>query len=404
MIFEWKVAIRFLKEGKGQSIFILLGISVGVAVMVFLNTLISGLQENLINQTVGNSSHVWLIGQSAFEQQISGLTDDNVVAGNADPRPVQLGNWQSMMAVLEERDDLRGISPLVEGNAFYVNNSKATPVIIKGFDPQKADAIYNISTRILEGSSNYDGNNLLVGNTFATDNELEAGDVIKLNLPSGVSQSFVISGIFDLGNSAVNNSWMVMDLSRAQKLLGYGNEVTKIEMQVKEIFDAEAIDASIESRLEGVVVDNWIESNSSLLAALQSQSASSIMIQVFVLLAVTLGISSVLAVSVVQKSKQLGILKAMGTKSGQASRIFLLQGLILGIIGSLMGAAFGIGLVQMFLWGTSLSTGVPLFPLSIQPQNIIVIAIISSLSSTIAAFVPANRSSKLNPVEVIRNG
>ncbi|PKM79493.1 MAG: ABC transporter permease [Firmicutes bacterium HGW-Firmicutes-14] len=404
MIFEWKVATRFLKEGKGQSIFILLGISVGVAVMVFLNTLISGLQENLINQTVGNSAHVWLTGQSAFEQQMSEMEEDNVVAGNADPRPVQLINWQAMIEVLEERDDLRGILPLVEGNAFYVNNSVATPVIIKGFDTQKADAIYNITTRITAGNSNYDGNNLLVGHTFAIDNELKPGDVIKLNLPSGISQSFVISGIFDLGNSAVNSSWMVMDLSRAQKLLGYGNEVTKIEMQVKEIFEAENIDASIAMRLDQVVVDNWIESNSSLLTALQSQSASSIMIQVFVLLAVTLGISSVLAVSVVQKSKQLGILKAMGTKSGQASRIFLLQGSILGIIGSLIGAALGIGLVQMFLWGTSLSTGVPLFPLSIQPQNILVIAIISSLSSTIAAFVPANRSSKLNPVEVIRNG
>ena len=404
MIFELKVAIRFLKEGKGQSIFILLGISVGVAVMVFLNTLIGGLQENLIKQTVGNSPHVWITGQSAFEQQISGLAGGNVVAGNADPRPVQLSNWQNMIEVLQKRDDLRGISPLVEGNAFYVKNTVATPVAIKGFNPEKADAIYNISTRIIRGNSSYDGNNLLVGTTFATENELEPGDIIKLNLPSGVSQSFTVNGIFDLGNSAVNSNWMVMDLSRAQKLLGYGNEVTKIEMQVKEIFDAETIDASITSRLEGVVVDNWIESNSSLLAALRSQSASSIMIQVFVLLAVTLGISSVLAVSVVQKSKQLGILKAMGTKSNQASRIFLLQGSILGIVGSLMGAAFGIGLVQMFLWGTSIATGVPLFPLSVQPKNIIVIAAISTLSSTIAAFVPANRSSKLNPVEVIRNG
>jgi len=404
MIFEWKIAFRFLKEGKGQSIFILLGISVGVAVMVFLNTLITGLQVNLIDQTVGSSAHVWITGQSDFEQQMKSLLDDNYLPGNNDTRTVQLSNWENIIEVLEKRTDLKGISPSVDGNAFYTSASEVTPVLVKGFDEVRSNTIYGISNKIVSGSSNYSGNNILVGTDFYNDNGLTLGEAIKLTLPSGVSQTFVINGVFDLGNGGVNSSWIILDLKRAQKMYNYGNNISRLELQINDVFDAELVDASLQNRFSGVEVNNWIVNNSSLLAALQSQSSSSILIQVFVLLAITLGISSVLAVSVVQKSKQLGILKAMGTRNGQASRIFLLQGALLGSIGAMLGALFGVGIIKMFLWGTAISTGVPIFPLTVEFGSIAVIVAIAAISSTLAAFLPAKRSSKLNPVEVIRNG
>jgi lipoprotein-releasing system permease protein len=403
MIFEWKIAFRFLKEGKGQSVFILLGISIGVSVMIFLNTLITGLQENLVNQTVGSSAHVWLTAQSDYEKELSDL-EDNILAANGDKGSDNLSNWENLVEVLEERTDITGISPLVNGNAFFIDGTQSASMIINGFDSERADEIYDISNKIIAGSSLYEGNNVLVGSDFYEEYNLSIGDIIQLTLPTGSSQSFVISGVFDLGSGVINSGWIIMELSRAQKFLGFGNDISKIELQVEDVFEAETIGADIDNRFTGVAVNNWIENNSSLLSALTSQSSSSILIQVFVLLAITLGISSVLAVSVVQKSKQLGILKAMGTKSSQASSIFLLQGALLGVIGSALGALLGIAIIEMFLWGTSLATGVPLFPLAVKWDSILVIGFIASLSSTLAAFIPAKRSSKLNPVEVIRNG
>ena len=387
MRFEWKVALRFLKEGKGQTIFILLGISVGVGVMVFLNTLISGLQVDLIDGTVGTSPHVWITGDNNFVEKNTNLID-----------------WENIEEILLKRDDLTGISPVAEGNGFAIEGGESTSVLLRGVTLEKADDIYNISGSLISGNSDLGGNGIIIGKDLSDENEIAIDDVINIEVPNGNNQAFVVSGIFDLGNKAINGSWIFMDIDRAQKLLGLRDEISKIEIQINEVFNAEIIANSINERFDDIKVDNWIESNASLLTALQSQSSSSIMIQAFVLLAVTLGIASVLAVSVVQKSKQLGILKAMGTRSSSASRIFLFQGCLLGIVGSFLGSVLGIALVKGFLWGTSISTGVPLFPLQIEYRSIFVIGLIAAIASTLAAFIPAQKSSKLNPVEVIRNG
>lgn len=404
MNFEWKIALRFLKEGKGQTMFILLGISIGIAVMVFLSTLISGLQDSLIEQTIGSSAHIWITGQSDFDEQMTGLFSENVVAGNSDTSVLKVSDWQRIVETLNGRSDLEGITPVVEGNAFYTSKGEIKPIVIKGFEQQGAEAIYGFGEKLVEGNSNYEGNNILVGTEFAAENELSAGDVIQIAISADNTQTFTINGIFDLGSSGINSTWVVMSLGRAQKIFAFGNDVSKIEMQVNEIFEAKEIGEMIDTRLNSVTVENWIDANESLLVALQSQSSSSNMIQAFVLLSITLGIASVLAVSVMQKSKQLGILKAMGTGSGQASRIFLLQGAVLGVVGSGLGLVLGIGLIEMFLWGTSLGGGEPTFPLALKMRDILIIALIASVASTIAAFVPAKKSSKLSPVEVIRNG
>lgn len=404
MNFEWKIALRFLKEGKGQTMFILLGISIGIAVMVFLSTLISGLQDSLIEQTIGSSAHIWITGQSEFDQQLTALSSSNFVAGNSDTSVLKVTDWQRIVETLSVREDLEGITPVVEGNAFYTSKGDIKPVVIKGFERVGAEDIYGFGDKMVEGSASYEGNNILIGTEFASENELAAGDVIQIAIDANNIQTFTISGIFDLGSSGINSTWVVMSLGRAQKIFSLGNDVSKIEMQVGEIFDAKEIGTMIDTRLGSVNVENWIDANESLLTALRSQSSSSNMIQAFVLLSITLGIASVLAVSVMQKSKQLGILKAMGTKSGQASRIFLLQGAILGVVGSGVGLALGIGLIEMFLWGTSLGGGEPTFPLALKMRDVLIIALIASVSSTIAAFVPAQKSSKLSPVEVIRNG
>lgn len=404
MIFEWKVAVRFLKEGKGQTLFILLGITVGVGVMVFLNTLISGLQDNMINTAVGDSPHVWISGDDDFNKLETSDESSNYIRGNFTEKDTNLGNWESIEEILMDRNDISAVSPVAEGSGFVTKSGQTSPVLVRGVDLEKANEIYRISERLIDGLGILDGNHVMIGKELAAENEIAVNDVMAIQLANGTTQSFIVSGIFDLENKALNSSWIFMDLARAQKLLGLRNDISSIEMQIHDVFDAELVMASIANRFDRIHTENWMESNASLLTGLQSQQQSSLMIQGFVLLAVTLGIASVLAVSVVQKSKQLGILKAMGTKSRSASRIFLFQGGLLGIIGSALGAGMGISLVKAFLWGTSLRTGIPLFPLQLKAGSIVPICIIAIVACTIAAFLPARKSSKLNPVEVIRHG
>ena len=133
-----------------------------------------------------------------------------------------------------------------------------------------------------------------------------------------------------------------MDLRRTQKLFNTGDAVSSIEVQIRDPFEADLIAGKWKESLDNVKVEDWMELNQQLLTALSSQSSSSYTIQFFVILSITLGIASVLAVSVIQKSKEIGILKAMGITKKSTSRIFILQGLLLGILGSFAGIGLGI--------------------------------------------------------------
>ncbi len=176
-------------------------------------------------------------------------------------------------------------------------------------------------------------------------------------------------------------------------------------MQVTDVFKADEIATVIGSNINrsDIKVDNWKDQNASLLSGLNGQSISSYMIQVFVMVSVILGIASVLIITVVQKSKQIGILKAMGIKDSQSSLIFLFEGFLLGLMGAILGVALGLGLSFIFTKFALNPDGTPVVELYINYNFIIISAVIALIASTLAALIPARGSSKLNPIEVIRN-
>ena len=159
----------------------------------------------------------------------------------------------------------------------------------------------------------------------------------------------MVDGVFDLGLSAINQRWMVMDRQQAGALLGIGDRVTSLEIQVFDVFAAEQIAQEWEGRFSGYKLESWQSTNAQLLAGLSSQSSSSYTIQFFVLLAVILGVASVLAINAVQKSKQIGILKAMGIRTVSVARVFMLQGIALGLLGSILGFGLGLLMSQVFI-------------------------------------------------------
>jgi lipoprotein-releasing system permease protein len=216
-----------------------------------------------------------------------------------------------------------------------------------------------------------------------------------------------VSGLIDLKVAAINSSWVVGDIEVGREVFGFGEEeVTSIEMQVEEPFDSDIIASRLESDIDrdDLKLSEWKTLNEQLLSGLSGQSTSSLMIQIFVIISVVLGISSVLAITVMQKSRQIGILKAMGIKDRTASLIFLMQGFIFGVVGGAIGIAMGIGLLFIFSKFALNADGTPVVPIFIDPVFIAISGLIAVLASTVASVIPAIKSKNLSPIEVIRNG
>lgn len=380
------IAVRFLKSNKTQTIVIILGIGVGVAVQIFIGSLILGLQTSLIDKTIGNSSQITVAS-----------AEDN-------------GLFQYDPALLDriEKADQRieKASPVLDQPAF-LDAETSQSVVVRGFDMARAEGIYQFSSYLTEGTLPDAQGEFLVGSLLQEKNSLSVGDTINLVSTDRRTINGTISGFFDLKVAAVNGSWCVTTLDTVQTLFIAENQISAIEMQVNrpDVFDADLIAENVVKAVDdsNLQVLNWKSQNEQLLSGLQGQSISSLMIQVFVMLSVLLGIASVLAITVMQKSRQIGILKAMGIKNRAASIIFLTEGFILGIFGAVAGVSFGLGLSVAFTKFALNADGTPVVPLSFDPGFIALSACVAVLACVLASLIPARKSSKLDPIEIIRN-
>jgi lipoprotein-releasing system permease protein len=232
------------------------------------------------------------------------------------------------------------------------------------------------------------------------------GDNVDITVPQGKSTTYQINGFFDLGIQQLNQTWIISSLNTSQSLFGYDNGVTAIEMTVNDFFQADTIASQLQSTLNDsdLSITNWKTQNTQLLSGLQGQSISSLMIQIFIVLAVVIAIAAILAITVYQKSRQLGILKAMGIKDRSASLIFIFEGLIIGLIGAVAGVLLGLGLFYGFSIGTTKPGEPALIEAFIDYRFIAISWVIAVASAVLAALIPARRSLRLNPIDVIREG
>ena len=187
----------------------------------------------------------------------------------------------------------------------------------------------------------------------------------------------------------------------AQALSNLSGGVTTLEVTVTDVYAADTIATAIQASI-GMQVDSWIKTNAQFFTAVNAQKLSSTVIRFFVGLSVAFGIASVLAVSVIQRSKDIGILRAMGASQRQVLRVFLLQGGLLGFFGSLLGSALGAAAMVLFQKYSRQADGSELFPLVIDNFLFIEAIALAVVTGVLAAAVPAIRAAKLDPVVAIR--
>ena len=405
--FEWTVAMRFLREGRVQTLFIIAGVAIGVGVIVFMSALLAGLQSNFIRRVLSAQAHIQLLPPKEISRPLRRDLDAKkyAVEGAIVQPPLQrlksIDQWQAVSTQIVAMPGVLVVSPVAGGSALAVRGNASRAITVAGIEPASYFRIIDLNEKIERGSTRLTATESLIGNELASDLGMDVGDKLRVTAANGAASTLTITGIFDLGNKGANQRNTFVALHTAQSLLGLAGGVSSLEVTVRDVYAAETIAQRI-TAATGVQADSWIKTSAQFFAAVSAQTTANTSIRFFVGLSVAFGIASVLVVSVVQKSREIGILRAMGISRGQILRVFLLQGGLLGLCGSVVGC--GIGAVGLVLWqGLARNAdGTPLFPLELDPTLFTLALILATLTGLVAAYAPALRAARLDPVVAIR--
>ena len=374
--FELRVALRFLREGRMQTVLIVVGVAAGVAVIAYITALISGLQNSTLTKTLGAQAH------------ISVRAPDDVVTPAAAPqpgarmltetqpraqRPRSVANWQALLPILEKLPNVAGVSPMVSGAGLALRGEAVLSIALMGVDLERYDRMIGLRSKVVSGTARLEPGEAIVGRELAQ----------------------------DLGVRDLNRRTVIVPLRAAQNLLALPGGATGLDLTLHDVWTAQALAEALRSQFP-YKIESWQESNAQLVSALNAQEVSTSIIRAVVLAVVVLGIASVLVVSVVQKQREIGILRAMGATRGQVMRLFLVQGAVVGAVGSALGLLLAVALIWAFTHFVRGSDGLPLFNITLPLDTAVQVALVATVCGVVAAIAPARRAAQLDPAQAIR--
>ena len=273
-----------------------------------------------------------------------------------------------------------------------------------GVDLDRYDRVVGLRSKVVSGSARLAPGEAVIGRELAQDLGVRVGDrlTVQTGSVSGtVSDSVRVTALVDLGVKDLNRRTVIVPLRAAQSLLALPGGATQLDLTLQDVWVAQTLARELQSQFP-YKIESWQESNAQLVSALNAQSISTSIIRGVVLAVVVLGIASVLVVSVVQKGREIGILRAMGVTRGQVLRVFLVQGAVVGALGSVLGLLLAVALIWVFTHFVRGSDGLPLFSIALPLPMALQIALIASVCGVLAAVAPARRAAALDPAQAIR--
>ena len=405
--FEFRVALRFLREGRMQTVLIIVGVAAGVAVIAYISALITGLQSNTLAKTLGAQAHITLRAPDDLVTPAAAALPGTTALTDTQPRAQRLrsvANWQALVPLLERMPQVAGVSPMVSGSGLALRGEASQAIALMGVDLDRYDRVVGLRSKVVSGTARLAPGEAIVGRELASDLGVRVGD--RLTVQTGgaggtVSDSVRVTALVDLGVKDLNRRTVIVPLRAAQSLLALPGGASQLDLTLKDVWVAQTMARELQTRLP-YKIESWQETNAQLVSALNAQSISTSIIRGVVLAVVVLGIASVLVVSVVQKGREIGILRAMGATRGQVLRVFLVQGAVVGAVGSVLGLLLAVALIWVFTHFVRGSDGLPLFSVALPPAMALQIALIASVCGVLAAVAPARRAAALDPAQAIR--
>ena len=407
--FETQVAMRHLSSGGGQTLLTVSAVAAGVIIVIFITSLIFGLQDQLTELLTESIPHVTVTVEEPVPKGLAQVpggkegTSSSRIEQQA-PQLKFIDNWPQVVETVRGLPNVRAVAPVVNGQAFISKGANPIGVSVVGADPELQDIITPVTKDLIAGR--YIGlasDEIVIDNELATDLSVSTGERILVASGTGASDSFTIAGIYSRGQGRGSS---YVTLRTGQSLFGYGTSVNVIYVKLIEIYKADNVADRIMALLP-YEAKSWTREFPQFLSMLQVQTASAYLISGFSLVASGFAIAAVLIVSVLQKSKQIGILKSMGARRRQILLVFIFEGLGVAIVGSILGAILGTAIVLVLSFFEQPITRVgqspeQLFPVRILPVYIGLAMIAAIISTVIAAVLPARRAAKMNPVDVMR--
>ena len=404
-MFELGVALRYLKFRKGQTFLSLIslisiaGVAVGVAALIITLSVMNGMQNDLRAKILGMSAHLVVTSQES-----SGF-----------------GNYQQVAKKIEENKEVTGTSPVVYGQAILKSQQNGTGVFIKGVLPAQLTKVTDISVYLVSG--NLDGLNprkikknakgpvvegIVIGRDLARTLGVGLNEDLLLissqSVSSGVGiiplmRKFKVAGIFDSGHFEYDSNLAYIPLETAQNIFGVKNKVSGIEVKTKD---------SLQTALgPSFWVRSWVQMNRNLFSALKLEKITMFVILTLIVLVACFNIVGTLLIITIQKTRSIGILRAIGATRRSIMNIFIYEGLIIGAIGLVAGTI--IGSILCYLQAAYKIIKLPgdvyylsYLPVKMQLSDGLIIAIAALAISFLATVYPSYKASRLNPVEAIR--
>ncbi|MGH8063852.1 MAG: ABC transporter permease [Candidatus Entotheonellia bacterium] len=407
--FESQLAVRHLRSGGKQTLLTISAVAAGVIIVVFVTALIFGLQRRWTNILTDALPHITIRVVDPKPTPLAAVPGlpFGAVSSRIEQRAPQeknIENWAQVVEVVHTLPNVRVVAPVVRGQAFASKGGNPYGVAVIGADPEIQDQVTPVTKNLVAGRYlGLDSEEIVIDYELARDLNVSTGDRIRLTSSTGAVEAFTIAGIYSQGQGRGS---AYITLRTAQSLYGMGTAVNAILVKVVDIFRANEAAARLQALLP-YEARSWIQEFPQFLSSLQMQTASAYLISAFSLVASAFAIASILIVSVLQKSKQIGILKSMGARRSQILRAFVLEGLGIALVGSSAGAAVGMSIVYLLslIEQPITRVGQPpeqLFPVAILPLYIALAMLAATAATVLAALLPARRAARLNPVDVIR--
>lgn len=404
MKFERTLAVRFLREGRMQTVLIVGGTTLGVSLIIFITGVLTGVQADLVTRTLGTQPHVVVRPPDETNRPQLTVPLQQVVLSTVEARAQRIraiDQWPYLASDVATLPEVTAVSPTVSGPGVVLRGQGDKNVTVLGIEPLSYIQVTKFDEKIVAGRLQLNANDALIGIELAKDLGVHLGDKIHLQTARSAGNTFTVRGMYDLGNRENNRRFVYVALRTGQALLDLPGGASSLDIAVHDIFAADGFAAALQQRT-AQKVESWEETNRELFNALSNQTIMTRIVRSFVALIVAIGITSVLVVSVVQKQKEIGILRAIGASRGDILRVFLIQGAIIGITGAIFGSIVGTGLMALGSRVLRSPDGEALFSVNFSPElygSAIMVALVFGL---LAATVPARRAAGLDPAQAIR--